>query len=121
MACARQVLWLMPAQANALPDVWLQRRQPFTLGCFHIFSRLGARLAGICYYPACASIERPNSGPQGMSTGAPIICRAPELQTGDEKTRESSKRKWFEDLKKAKEQELEKLGLDPSQVRRQRA
>ena len=43
---------------------------------------------------------------------------AHEPQTGDEKTRESSKRKWFEDLKKAKEQELEKLGLDPSQVRR---
>ena len=42
--------------------------------------------------------------------------RASEPQTGDEKTRESSKRKWFEDLKKAKEQELEKLGLDPSQV-----
>ena len=42
------------------------------------------------------------------------VCKP---QTGDEKTRESSKRKWFEDLKKAKEQELEKLGLDPSQVR----
>ena len=47
-----------------------------------------------------------------------VSCVLPLMQTGDEKTRESSKRKWFEDLKKAKEQELEKLGLDPSQVRR---
>ncbi len=54
----------------------------------------------------------------GVSAGVLMMCRARELQTGDEKTRESSKRKWFEDLKKAKEQELEKLGLDPSQVRR---
>ena len=35
---------------------------------------------------------------------------------GDEASRESSKRKWFEDLKKSKAAELEQLGLDPTQV-----
>lgn len=35
---------------------------------------------------------------------------------GDEVSRESSKRKWFEDLKKSKTAELEALGLDPDQV-----
>ena len=35
---------------------------------------------------------------------------------GDESSRESSKRKWFEDLKKSKAAELEALGLDPTQA-----
>ena len=65
----------------------------------------------------CITLRQLSSLPAGRLGWCRNVTQVSCAQTNDEQVRSASKRKWFEDLKKSKEQELEKLGLESGQVR----